>query len=441
MQKKRKFSLSESMNLYKRALGLLPAGTGSNARILGATCPILTPCTIFIDRAKGARIWDVDGNEYIDYRLGYGPVILGHGYKSVHQATCEAEKEGIVYALGNKLETELASKIKRLVPAAELMRFANSGTEATMAAIRTARGYTKKEKIIKFIGHYHGGHDYLLFSTSPQKNARTNKPIVASWGVPQDIQKYCIVEEWNDFDAIERTVKKNHKQTAAIICEPVMGNAACIPPAKGYLKHLLELCERYDMLLIFDEVKTGFRLDLGGAQKIFKLKPHISCFAKSLGNGYPISLLAGLREIMDVIGPGKVMHGGTYASSPLSLAAALATLRELEQKRVHEYLNSFGKKLIKGIDEILTDHNLPHVIQGYPSMFQFLFTEKQAITNYRELQYCDYKLYSKLHLELLKRGVMLDEDNEEVIFTSYSHTKRELNETLEAFQEACEAIK
>jgi len=435
------FSLKGSMYLYQQSLKVLPAGTGSNARIMRAVCPIGTPCTIFIDKARGARIWDVDGNDYIDYRLGYGPVILGHGYPRITRVVNRAQKEGAVYALGNELEIELAKKIIELVPCAEMTRFANSGTESTMVAVRIARGYTKKDKIIKFEGAYHGAYDYMLYSTDSPFTAPRRKPYPMSWGIPKGIDKYVLIEEWNNFSSIEQTVRKHHKDVAAIICEPVMGNAGCIPPRPGYLKHLRELCDKYGILLIFDEVKTGFRLALGGAQEVFNVIPDIACFAKSLGNGYPIAAVTGPEEIMSVVGPGKVLHGGTYSANPIAMAAGLATLDVLERKQVHEHIGKFGKRLMRGISAVFTDARMPHVIQGFPSMFQFFFTEKNGIWSYRDLEACDRNLYASLHVELLKHGVMIDEDNEEVIFTSFAHHSQELNETLAAFSDAVSAVK
>ena len=432
MQKK--LNWKKSLKLYEEETKYLPAGTSSNARLWRVGCPIYEPCSVFIKRAKGSHIWDVDGNKYIDYRLGYGPVILGHGYKKVVDAVNKAAKDGSVYALGTELEIEVAKKMIKLIPCFEMVRFANSGTEATMNAIRLARAYTKKDKIIKFEGHYHGAHDYVLFSTDPPFNSKKG-PIPASLGIPKSIEKLTIVEEWNDFNAIEKTVKKNYKDVAAIITEPIMGNASAIMPKKDYLKHLKELCDKYDMILIFDEVKTGFRIAKGGAQEKFNVDPDLSCFAKAMGNGYPIAAFGGHEEIMNLIGPKKVIHGGTYSANPLSLTAANTTLNELSGK-VHDHIENFGSKLIKGVSKLLNDHKIPNIVSGCPAMFQFLFTKKKEINNYKDLRYCDMNLYARFHFELLKRGVMVDEDNEEVIFSSYSHNKEDLNKTLNAFEDS-----
>ncbi len=427
--------LAKSLQFFQESLKLLPAGTSSNARLWRTACPIYTPCTIFIERANGAHIWDVDGNEYVDYRLGYGPIILGHAYKRVYRAVHKADKQGVVYALGNKLEIDVVKRISAMVPSVEMLRFSNSGTEATMSAIRIARGYTKKNKIIKFEGHFHGTNDYLLYSTDFPYHA-PKKPIPASWGIPKDVSKLILTEAWNDFEAIERTVKKHHKDVAAIITEPVMGNAAAIMPREGYLKHLLELCEKYDILLIFDEVKTGFRLAPGGAQELFKIRPHLTAFAKSLGNGYPIAAVGGMKDVMEVVGPGKVIHGGTYSANAIALTAANATLQELCNEAVYDHLKWFGRKMMKGIADCFDDRKLDYRIQGLPAMFQFVFTKRERIDNFRDLASCDFNLYAKLHYEMLKRGVMIDEDNGEVIFSSYAHTKDDLQRTIDAFYDA-----
>lgn len=432
----KKFRFDNSLKLYKEALKIIPAGVGSNARLWKDNCTIYSPCTMFIKKAIGPHIWDVDNNKYIDYRLGYGPVILGHSNKKIRTAVHNADKKGVVYAADNKLIIEVAKLVKKFVPSIEMIRFTNSGTEATMAALRVARAFTKKDKIIKFEGHYHGWHDAVSFSTKPGYTYPRGT-VPASLGIPIGIASYTIAEcDWNNFESIEHIVKKNHDKVAAIITEPVMGNAASIPPKPGYLQHLRELCDKYNIVLIFDEVKTGFRLAKGGAQEVFKVKPDLSTFAKSLGNGYPIAAFGGKKELMELIGPGKVMHGGTYSANPISLTAAETTLIELKNPEVWRHLYRYGKKMMNGIDTILSSYKIPHIVHGFPTMFQFLFTEKSEITNYRELRFCDIEKFGRLQYELLKRGVMIDEDNEETIFTSYSHSDTELNQTLEAFENA-----
>lgn len=441
----RKVKFTRSMALFEEALDVLPAGVSSNARLWKTICPNFMPCSLFIARAKGSHIWDVDGNEYIDYRLGYGPVILGHSYRPILSRVRKAEQTGLVFALSHELEVRVAKKIRQIVPCAEMVRFSNTGTEATMHALRIARAFTGREKVVKFEGHYHGAHDYLLFSTEPPFNmAQKNSEVrahFASRGIPKAIEKLVLVQRWNHFDAIEKTVRKHGDEIAAIITEPVMGNSAVIMPKDGYLQHLRKLCDDHGIVLIFDEVKTGFRLDIGGAQRIFGVKPDMATFSKSLGNGYPVAAIVGKREIMENVGPQKVVHGGTFASNPIALTAADATLDELNKPRIWAHFRGYGKQLVKGLADIFTDARVPFLIQGAPTMFQLLFTRLHAVWEYRDLEHCDMKLYAQLHYELLRRGVMIDEDNEEPIFTCYSHTKEDLQHTLEAFKDALPAAR
>lgn len=432
-------SFRKSQLLFREAQKYLPGGVSSNSRLWRNICPSYLPCSIFIKKAKGSHIWDVDNNKYIDYRLGFGPVILGHSYKKVHDAVHKADENGLVYALDNELEIKVAKQICNLVKRKLMVRYANSGTESTMSAIRLARGYTKKNIIVKFQGHYHGAHDAVLFSANITSAKTPNAP--DSLGVPPDLKKYTMVCPWNNFDAIEKLIKKYHKEIAAVITEPVMANAAVIPPVPGYLQHLRELCTKYHVLLIFDEVKTGFRLAPGGAQQLFHVNADIITYAKSLANGYPISAIVGIPEVMKYFAPGKVLQGGTYSSNPVSLSAAYATLNEVKKEEVFDYLAKYGRKLINSLKEEASDANVQMIIQGYPTMFQMLFTDKPSITSYTELASCNYELFAKLHYELLRRGVMLDEDNEEPIFTCYSHSSTDLNHTTEAFRYSLKILK
>jgi glutamate-1-semialdehyde 2,1-aminomutase len=431
-------NLEKSMTLYEEALELLPAGVSSNARLWYRLCPSYVPCSIYVAKAEGSRLWDVDGNEYVDYRLGFGPVILGHSYAPVHEMVHRMDEHGLIFALSHELEITVAKKIRDMVPCAEMVRFANSGTEATMHALRVARAFTGREKVVKFEGMYHGAHDYLLFSVSPpfEGLSRARGPVPSSRGIPSAIRKLVITQRWNEFQEIEKTLSRFGSDIAALITEPVMGNAAAIPPQPGYLQHLRKLCDEHDIVLIFDEVKTGFRLAPGGAQELFGVVPDMATFAKSMGNGYPVAAFTGRREIMENIGPEKVVHGGTYASNPISLTAVDATLNELRKGVVHRHLNGYGQRLMKGLGEVLKDRDVPHQILGYPPMFQLVFTHAQEIKEYRDLEKCDFDLYARLHREMLPRRVMIDEDNEEAWFTCYAHSAEDLNVTLSAFREA-----
>jgi len=413
--------MKRSKELGKKASKFMPTGAADS---------------IFIENAKGSHIWDVDGNEYIDFKLGWGPVILGHSHPAVQKNVHEYDNKGICYALGNTLEIEVAKKIKSLVPSAEMIRFFVSGTEATMHAIRIARAYTKREKIVKFEGHYHGTHDYALFSVEPKYHFSPGKPEPNCLGIPDSLNKLVIVDQWNDFDSIEKTVKKEATSIAAIITEPIMANNSVIPPRQGYLRFLKELCEENDIVLIFDEVKTGFRVSKGGAQQLFGVKPHLTTFAKALGNGYPISAVVGLEDIMRKYATNDViLYQSTYARNPVSLAAAEATLDKIKKGDVHPNIKKVGIALMKGIREILKDEKMYDVIvQGYPSMFQLLFTKQDRVYNYRDFITCNTDLFKKLQGRLLERGILLDEYNSEAWYISDSHNLSDVEQTLEAFQ-------
>jgi glutamate-1-semialdehyde 2,1-aminomutase len=409
-------SMKASKNLQRRASKMMPS------KVLDS---------IFVSKAKGSHIWDVDGNEYVDYKLGYGPVILGHAHPAVLKRVHEYDQKGISYGFDNALEVAVAEKIKSLVPSAERIRFFVSGTEATMHAIRIARAQTKKEKILKFEGQYHGAHDYVLFSVEPG-NGRGKQPDAP--GIPKAVESLVMVERWNDFDAVEKTVNKNSKDLAAIITEPIMANASVIPPRDGYLKFLKEICEKNDMLLIFDEVKTGFRVAKGGAQELLGVKPHLTTLAKALGNGYPVSAVVGLKDIMEKYATSEVIPGSTYARNPVSLAAADATLEEIEKGRVHSRIEKFGSALIRGVSDALHDSKVDAIIQGYPSMFQVLFTKRDGVFNYRDFAKCDTDLFSKLQKTLLTNGIMSDESASEPMYTSAAHNREDMKQTLEAYE-------
>lgn len=426
------------MELYHTAQSVLPAGVTSNARVWRAICPTFMPCSIFVSRAKGSHLWDVDGNEYIDYRMGFGPVILGHSDPRIHEAVHRVDEDGLIFALSHELEIEVAKKVSSMVPCAEMVRFCNSGTEATMHAIRVARAFTKREKIVKFEGMYHGAHDNVLFSIDPPFD-QLKGPVrarVQSGGIPKSIGKLCLVERWNDFDRIERLLARRGNEIAAVITEPIMGNCAAIPPRDGYLQHLRSLCSEYGVVLIFDEVKTGFRVGPGGAQRRYRVTPDMATFAKSLGNGYPVACFVGKREIMDLVGPSKVAHGGTYSGNPVSLAAANATLDVLREGSVYRDLGPFGTRLMRGLTEEAQDAKIDLLVNGVPEMFQVLFTPQNEVHEYRDLAKCDLDRYAALHVELMNHGVMIDEDNMECFFTCAAHNGTDLEATLAAFRQA-----
>ncbi len=423
--------------IFDRAMKVISKGVSSNFRYWG---PDETPV---IARGKGAKVWDVDGNEFIDYRLGWGPIILGHADDRVNQAVREAIERGTTFAATTELEVEVAEKIVAMVPGMELLRFTNTGTEATMHALRVARAYTGREKFIKFEGQYHGMHDYVLFSTasspvSAMGSRRNPIPVQNGSGIPKQIREYLISLPFNDFEIVERVVKDRYGDIAAMMIEPVLGNISGLEPLPGYLKHLRKLCDDYGIVMIFDEVKTGFRLANGGAREVYGVIPDISTYAKSLGNGYPVAVFGGKREVMDIIGPGSVSHGGTFSANGVSVAAAKAVLDILAASPVLAELAQRGQRLRSGLDEILSDADIPHQMTGHPNMQGFLITKK-PVKEVRDLVYHDEELYSTILTNLYERGVWPEEDAREPWFLCEAHTDEMIDETLNKFEDAVKA--
>lgn len=432
----------KSKELFRKAERYISGGVASNSRYWGE------PATIFVDRAKGSHIWDVDGNEFIDYRMAYGPVILGHAYPSVQQAVRDVMDDGVIYGLSHEREAEVAEKIKKFCGHVELFRFTCSGSESVMHAVRLARAYTGREKIIKFEGQYHGIHNDVIFSMFPslEEMGPMENPTAVPYGkgVPECYRGTVIVQPWNEFEILEETVKREAKNIAAIVTEPIMCDNGVLPPKEGYLEFLRELCDKYGIVLIFDEVKAGFRIARGGAAERFRVSPDISAYAKAMSNGYPIAGFGGKREIMKLMAPGgSVPHGGTYNSNPIATAAAIATLDELAKDELWEGFERRGQELMDGVKQILETKSKHHfAVQGVPGVFWFVKTEKDAIYNYRELlREVDFNYMEKLSLELINRGILKDmSTNEPSIMMSASHTEEDVQKTLKALSEAIEAV-
>jgi len=425
--------------IFDRAMQVLAKGVSSNFRYWG---PDSTPV---IARGKGAKVWDVDGNEYIDYRLGWGPIILGHADDRVNQAVTEAIVNGTTFAATTELEVITAEKLVNMVPGMELLRFTNTGTEATMHALRTARGYTGREKFIKFEGQYHGMYDYVLFSTASSHigsmgSRRSPVPVQVGSGIPKAIREYVIMVPFNDFEAVERAVKANWGDLAAMMIEPGLGNVAGLQPLAGYFEHLRRLCDEYGIVMIFDEVKTGFRLANGGAREAYGVIPDISTYAKSLGNGFPVAAFGGKREVMDVIGPGSVAHGGTFGANGTSIAAANAVLDILAETPVLTNLARRGQRLKSGFGEILNDADIPHQLTGHPNMQGFLITETEIVDS-RGLANHNDQLYDAIMDELYENGVWPEPDAREPWFLCEAHDEALIDETLNRFQDAVKMVK
>lgn len=434
----------KSWESFVRASKLIPGGGSSNAQC----APTYDPYPLTLRKGAGSKVWDIDGNVYVDYLLGFGPLILGHCPRNVVTAVKDQIENGLQYAMLDELEVKLAEKMHEMVPNAEMVRFSMTGAEATMSAIRIARGFTGRDKILKFEGHYHGAHDYMLLNIVGSPQAALGSEISpykvrASPGIPDDTIKNTLVIPWNDVGIFEKTIKRYKGELAAVIMEPVMMDIGVAPPEDGYLQAVRELTEKQGLLLIFDEVITGFRLAAGGAQEYFGVKPDLACFAKALGGGFPIAAITGRREILEQVGPGKIMHAGTFNGNPVSCAAALATLTELSanNNESYRYMNRIGKKLQEGLEHMVSSTETRAIVQGMAQLgVQILFTPLKHVRNYREFLTCNAGKYNQYHKEMLKRGVLFHPLQYQHLFISTAHTEADIEMTLTAAQQSLKAL-
>ena len=412
-----------SEKLWKEALNLFAGGVNSPVRAA------VKPFPFYVEKGEGAFLYTIDGQRLVDYVLGYGPLILGHSNEYVKKKIIEQIEKGWLYGTPSKSEIELAKKIRTHVPSAEKVRFVNSGTEATMLAIRLARGYTKREKILKFDGNYHGAHDYALVNAG---SAASEYNVLISMGIPNSILDTVVICKYNDLDCVEKKLK--NEDIAGVIVEPVMGNMGVILPDKDFLKGLRELTKTFNTLLIFDEVITGFRLGLSGAQGYFGVIPDLTTMGKIIGGGLPIGAVVGKKDIMDNLTPaGKVFNAGTFNANPLSMTAGLATIEILETTNAYDIANKAMKELVDGINEILTSKGYKFTINRIQSMSQF-FLGVDRVDNADDARLANKDLYVKIHERLLKQGVFIPPSQFETIFTSASHTTEIVNLTIEAFR-------
>jgi glutamate-1-semialdehyde 2,1-aminomutase len=424
-------SLEKSNQHFKKANSKLPLGVSSNFRYWG------DDKTIYVKRGKGARLWDIDDNEYIDYRLGYGPAILGYADERVDAAAREGMNVGGVFALGTELEYEVACRISRMVPAAELVRFSNSGTEAVMAALRIARGHTGKDGHILVEGGYHGLFTEVLWYADVEDwDPKDGKPEVLPYcaGTPQIVKPLFHTVPLNDANAVEEVLKENHQNIGAFLIEPIMGNCCGITAEKQYLQDVRSLCDKYNVVLIVDEVKTGFRVGTGGVQDLLGIKADLCTFAKAIGNGYPISVVAGREDIMRNVGDG-VVHGGTFTGHSVSLAAANKTLEILEETDALQTIENYGNKLQDGLGRILSARGIEHSFVGHPSMMGLFFSE-DAPSDYRDWVNTNYDFYDALAPELHELGILVEPDSREPWFMCEAHDMECLAETLDKFEQA-----
>ena len=420
--------MSRSEELFEKANKLMPGGVNSPVRAF-------QPYPFFTKRGQGSCITDVDGNEYIDYCLGFGPLILGHAHPKIIEAVKAQLELGSLYGTPTEQEVDLADVVSETVPSAEMVRLVSTGGEATMAALRAARGYTGKKKIVKFEGCYHGAHDYVLVKAG---SGATTFGMPDSLGIPEETTRNTIVIPFNDIEKLEKTVKENKDNLAAVIVEPVIGNIGVVLPKRGFLETLRELTESYGVVLIFDEVITGFRLALGGAQEYFGVTPDMTTLGKILGGGLPMAAYVGKEEIMKLIAPsGKVYQAGTYSGNPLSVAAGLTVLRLLRERGSGFYADLERKceAIVKPLGEAVSEAGLKLHINHIASMFQLFFTDK-PVFDYVSAKASDSSKFMKFHARLLKNGVFLPASQFETCFLSEAHSPEDLEKTVDCFREA-----
>ena len=420
--------LEKSQAHYRQALTRLPLGVASNFRFWGEDR------TIYVKYGRGGRIVDLDGNEYVDYRLGYGPAILGYADPRVDEAAREGMQVGGVFALSTEREFRVAERIAKMVPAAELVRFSNSGTEAVMAALRLARAYTGKDDYIILEGSYHGLFDAAMWYTPMDKWSQVGDPEVYpySQGVPLSTRSFAHFVQANDANQLEDMLKRHAGRVACLLIEPIMGNCLGIAADPAYMRAARELCDRYGVLLVIDEVKTGFRVARGGAQDLYGIQADLCTFAKAVANGYPISVLAGREEVMRKIGRG-VAHGGTYTAHPVSLAAAERTLQILDETDALAHIARYGTSLREGMSAILRARGVAHSFVGHPSMSGLYFAQEPPRT-YRDWKGSDYSFYDAAAKVLHDERILCEPDSREPWFVCAAHDESCLKQTLQAFE-------
>lgn len=425
---------TRSRQLLDRARRVLPAGVTSNVRAAERPFPL------FFARAEGAILTDVDGNAYIDYVLGQGPLILGHSHPAVLAAVERAMRRGQLFAGQHELEIEVAETLTRLIPCAEMCRFGVSGSELVQAALRLARAVTGRPLILRFEGHYHGWFDNVLLSVAPPLDRAGPRerphPVPGSAGQAASVLADTLVLPWNDLGLVEALFAERGHAIAAILTEPMMCNTSAIPPAPGFLEGLRRICDQYGALLIMDEVITGFRLGLSGAQGRFGVTPDLAVFAKAMGGGFAVAALVGKRAHMERLAR-DVNHSGTFNGNVIAMAAAAAALAELERDdgAVYRQIEALGTMLMDGIRALAQRHDLPTLVQGFPAAFHVAFTDLSAIRDYREYAlHCDTERYGRFKVALLRRGVrVLDRG---IWYLSAAHTPEQIARTLEAVDAA-----
>ncbi len=426
---------------FERARKAMPLGVTSNFRYNG------DDHTLVVKRGEGAYLWDMDDNRYIDYRLAFGPIILGHGDPRVNSRVAQAIGNGTLYAHTHPLEIEVAERIKRMCPGVDQVRFANSGTEATMSAMRIARGYTNREKIVKFEGSYHGSYDYALWSTANMipgsgGSRRSPVPVPNSSGMPGMNRDLVLLSQFNDFEGLERLVRDHSHEVAAIMVEPIMGNVYGLMPEPGFMQHIRRLCNEHGIVMIMDEVKTGFRIAKGGAAEFFGVKADLYAYAKSMGNGFPIAAIAGTADVMGVIGPGSVAHGGTYCGNVVGTAAAAATLEVLETTPALDTIRERGQRLMDGMHDVLTEAGISHTFAGVPAMFGVILEPKVTKPqDFRDATSGNNALYERIAMHMFSMGIDMEFDGREPFFICEALSEQDVDETVSKFNDSVKLAK
>ncbi len=418
--------MTKSAELYEKAQHRIPGGVNSPVRAFNG----VGGSPLFIERADGALIFDADGKAYIDYVGSWGPMILGHNHAVIREAVIEAAQRGLSFGAPTELEINMAELVSELVPSMEQIRMVSSGTEATMSAIRLARGYTGRDKIIKFEGCYHGHADSLLVKAG--SGALTlGQP--SSPGVPADFAKHTLTATFNDLDSVRALFSANKGQIACIIVEPVAGNMNCIPPVEGFHQGLRDICDQEGALLIFDEVMTGFRVALGGAQAHYNIKPDLTTLGKVIGGGMPVGAFGGRKDVMQHVAPtGPVYQAGTLSGNPVAMAAGYACLTMLKEEGNEKRLASKTKQLADGFKELADKYGIPLVVNQVGGMFGFFFTDQPEVTCYEHVAKCDVERFKRFFHLMLGYGVYLAPSAFEASFTSLAHGSKEIEATLEA---------
>lgn len=417
--------MQKSQQLFEQAQKHIPGGVNSPVRAfkaVGGTPP-------FIVKADGPYIYDADGKQYIDYVQSWGPMVLGHNNPKIRQAVIEAAENGLSFGAPTESEVSMAELVNKLVPSMEMLRMVNSGTEATMSAIRLARGATGKNKILKFEGCYHGHADSLLVKAG---SGALTMGVPSSPGVPADVAKHTLTMEFNNIDSVKKAFAEFGDDIACIIVEPVAGNMNCIPPVDGFLQGLRDICDQYQSILIFDEVMTGFRVSRGGAQELYSITPDLTCLGKVIGGGMPVGAFGGKAEIMQQLAPtGPVYQAGTLSGNPIAMAAGLASLTQIQEAGLYERISLATKTLAEGIKAIALEHGVPMTVNYAGSMFGIFFTEIEKVTNYQQAINCDTEMFNRFFHSMLSKGVYLAPASYEAGFVSAMHDLEIVEKTLD----------